>query len=241
MTSGETQNHQELKALALGWAREQGMSIAAAEVSFPHRRFRVDVAACSPVRKTPSRAPAAAITSILKAAALFECKQVRSDLVRDNKRHGLVAERLKTLQARRAGLESLLHLHLPHLANGESLFPEFDSYRLRETRHEGYRRLVRHIETAKRSIVHGTKFDRLFSYGLANLHYLVTEAAMAEAHEMPEGWGLLVRRGGSLELAVKPAWRNIHVEAQLIFLQRIAGRAVPRTAQDDGRAWAAGR
>jgi hypothetical protein len=221
---GETLSHAGLKTLALAWAVEQGLTLAAPEVSFPHRRFRVDVAACCPVRKTPSRAPAETISAVLKAAAVFECKQVRSDLIRDNQRHRLIAERLKTLHARRAGLESLLHLHLPHLANGESLFPEFDSYRLRETRHDGYRQVVRRLATAQRAIVHGTKFDRFSSYGLANLHYLVVEEEVAEPHELPAGWGLLVRRGAELELMAKPAWQNIHVEHQLIFLQRIAAR-----------------
>src|SRR5258708_31788321 len=83
---GETSNHATLKVLASSWARDQGMSLVAPEVSFPHRKFRVDVAACCPVRKAPSRKLVTSITSILKVAAVFECKQVRSDLVRDNKK-----------------------------------------------------------------------------------------------------------------------------------------------------------
>src|SRR5271170_3986442 len=132
MPGGETPNHSALKALALAWAREQGMSLAAPEVSFPHRKFRVDVAACAPTRKVPSRSSSQSITSVLKAAAVFECKQVRSDLIRDNKRRDILTNRLKELEARRTKLEALLHLHLPHLANGECLLPEYDSYRLSE-------------------------------------------------------------------------------------------------------------
>jgi hypothetical protein len=187
----------------------------------------VDVAACRPERKVPSRQPAASVTSILKGAAVFECKQVRGDLIRDNQRRRATAERLKALDARRIELEALLHLHLPHLANGESLFPEFDSYRLRPYRHDGYRKLVRHIDTARSALLFKTKFDRLLAYRLANLHYLVVEEHLVEAHEVPTGWGLLVRTGDRLELAAKPVWQNIGVEHQLIFLQRIAARKVP--------------
>jgi hypothetical protein len=227
MAFGETQKHASLKGLALAWARGQGLSLAAPEVSFPHRRFRVDVAACAPARKAPSRRPAASLRSVLTAAAVFECKQVRGDLIRDNKRRALIADRLKVLEARRARLEELLQLHLPHLANGESLFPEFDSYRFREHRHEGYGRLVKTIAASKRGILVGTKFDRLLSYRLSNLHYLVVEEALVETHEVPTGWGLLIRRGEELQLERAPTWQNINVEEQLVFLQRIAARKTP--------------
>jgi len=227
MPGGETPNHSALKALALAWAREQGMSLAAPEVSFPHRKFRVDVAACAPTRKVPSRSSSQSITSVLKAAAVFECKQVRSDLIRDNKRRDLIASRLKALEARRTKLETLLHLHLPHLANGESLLPEYDSYRLKEYRHAGYQKLIKDITVAQRGLLHGTKFHRLYSYGVANLHYLVVEEELLEDHEVPIGWGLLVRRGDELQQFKKPTWQNIPVEEQLVFLQRIAARKTP--------------
>lgn len=166
MAGGETFKHSSLKTLALAWARDQGMSLAAPEVSFPHRKFRVDVATCAPVRKVPSRRAVKSISSILKVAAVFECKQVRSDLIRDNKKREMLTKRLKTREARRLKLEALLQVHLPHLANGESLLPEFDSYRLREHQHEGYRKLVKEIALAKRGVLHGTKFDRLLSGGV---------------------------------------------------------------------------
>jgi hypothetical protein len=221
---GETARHLGLKGLAAQWAFDQGLSFVAPEVSFPHRRFRVDVAACAPARKVPSRKPVSHLASVLKAAVVFECKQVRSDLIRDTKMRTLLSERLKTLEARRERLESLLHVHLPHLANGEALFPEFDSYRLREHNHEGYKKLLREIRIAKRGVLCGTKFDRLLSYKVANLHYLVVEESLLELHELPTGWGLLIKRGDDLELLSKPTWYDIGVEEQAIFLQRIAAK-----------------
>jgi hypothetical protein len=225
---GETTRHLDLKCLAMSWAAQEGLSFVAPEVSFPHRRFRVDVAACAPARKIPSRKPVDSISAVLKAAVVFECKQGRGDLIRDNKRRALLGERLKALKARRVRLEALLHLHLPHLANGESLFPEFDSYRLREYNHSGYKKLLRQICISQRGVFGGTKFDRLLSYRVANLHYLVTEEQLMEQHEIPLGWGLLIRREERLELVSKPIWQAIDVEEQLIFLQRIAARNTSR-------------
>ena len=227
MATGETMQHAQLKILALAWAMREGMTIGAPEVSFPHRRFRVDVAACCPTRRAPSRPAPASLTSVLKAAAVFECKQVRSDLIRDNKRRAETAARLRSMEERRARMETLLNLHLPHLANGEALFPEFDSYRLREHRHAGYGKLVKRISEAKKGIAAGTKFDRLMSYRMANLHYLVVESDLVDVAEVPVGWGLLVREGEELRLAAKPVWQDIFVEEQLLFLQRIAARKTP--------------
>ena len=193
------------------------------------------MAACAPVRKVPSKSRPVAISSVLKAAVVFECKQVRSDLIRDNKRRAELTDRLRTLDARRTKLEQLLQLHLPHLANGESLFPEFDSYRLREHNHAGYQKIVRSIRVFKRGVVKGTKFDRLLSYRLANLHYLVADENLLETHEVPFGWGLLIRREERLELVQKPNWQVIPVEEQLIFLQRIAARkSSPSSSPENG-------
>jgi len=232
MAGGETLKHASLKTLALAWAQDQGMFLAAPEVSFPHRKFRVDVAACAPVRKVPSRRPVKSISSILKVAVVFECKQARSDLIRDNKRRILLTTRLKELEARRTKMEELLQIHLPTLANGESLFPQYDSYRFLEHRHDGYSKLIRRIAVAKKGLIDGIKLDLLQSYRMANLHYLVVDENVLQAHEVPFGWGLLVRSGEELQLVSKPAWQNINVEEQLVFLQRIAARKTPDPPKD---------
>jgi len=222
--TGETALHLGLKALAAAWAAREGMPFVAPEVSFPHRRFKVDVAACSPSLKAPSRQPVPHISSVLKAAAIFECKQARSDLIRDSKEQARLSEKLKRMETRRQEMESRMQIHLPHLANGEALFPEFDSYRLREHRHAPYTKLIREIRIAKKGVIEGTKFDRLYRYRLANLHYLVTEDGLLEEHEVPTGWGLLIRRGDILELVLKPAWQMIGVEEQVVFLQRMTAK-----------------
>ena len=117
-----------------------------------------------------------------------------------------------------------MQIHLPHLANGEALFPEFDSYRLREHNHAGYKKLIRELRIAKNGIMAATKFDRLYRYRLANLHYLVAEEGLLEHQEIPIGWGLLIRKEESLELIIKPVWQAIGVEEQVVFLQRMTAK-----------------
>ncbi len=94
-TYGETSRHLGLKALTVEWALAEGFSFVAPEVSFPHRRFRVDVAPC---RKTPGRKPVSSVSSILTEAVVFECKQVRSDLIRDNKQRALLSKGSRLLK-----------------------------------------------------------------------------------------------------------------------------------------------
>jgi len=81
---------------------------------------------------------------------------------------------------------------------------------------------MKNIAAARRGLIDCTKFDRLYSYRLANLHYLVVENDLMEPHEVPMGWGLLIRDGDTLRQAGKPTWQEITVEHQLVFLQRIA-------------------
>lgn len=217
---GETERHKGLKDLAVRWAKQNGLKLVAKEVSFPHNRFRVDVAAFRPHHKIPSKIQ---LTGDLGITAVFECKQSRSDLIKDSKNQEKALARLKALVQRKAKLESLLKIHCPHLARGEFLFPEFDNYAFESLEHETHRRVMRQIRETQSALSYKTKFDRMFRYKLANLHYLVLEQGIIKAHEVPLGWGLLIRRNeDSLELVEAPALQAISIPMQVFFLQRMA-------------------
>ncbi len=226
-TGRETERHRSLKALSIDWALEQGLALVGPEVAIPHRRFRVDVAACSPVWKAPPRKPLTTLTSVLKVAAIFECKQSRGDFLRDNKQRPELVSRIKTLEARRIRLERLLGLDMPHLTKGELLFPEMECTWLRDHNHYGYNKVINELTSLKQALRFNTKFDRLRSYRIANLHYVVAEENLMESSHVPLGWGLLVRRNDQLELVEKPLWQDIGLLEQLLFLQRIAARKTP--------------
>jgi hypothetical protein len=61
--NGETPTHLRLKRLALIWAQQNGHSACATEVSLPRCRYRADVAAYRPVRKSSSSFSVAAAPS----------------------------------------------------------------------------------------------------------------------------------------------------------------------------------
>jgi hypothetical protein len=207
---GETKAHRQLKRLAVLWAQAQGYSACAVEVTLPSCRYRADVAAYRARGSEPG------------ITAIFECKQVRSDLRRDNCCSSSARERLATVQKRRQVLEKHLRVHHPTLRAGESLFPEFDAHDFGAIEHRSYARVVRELGALQKRLHGGTKFECLTRYRCANLFFLVVPNELYHEAEVPLGWGALVQSGGSLDVRVKPAWHDNSAENRLKFLQRIA-------------------
>jgi len=87
--NGETQAHKDLKRLALIWAQTNGFRIAAAEVSLPNHRVRMDVAAYRSakirVTKQDERLKTNRLVwkSTIGVTAIFECKASKTDFIRD--------------------------------------------------------------------------------------------------------------------------------------------------------------
>ena len=211
MSAGETAAHQRLKGLALGWAVNAGLSIAALEVRVPRSGYRVDVAAYA--RGTKHQAV---------RTALFECKQARADLLQDSRAEVAPRERLAGLLARRAKLEDLIAEHRPDLRRGETLFPEFDSIDATGLRHETYAAIIGEIATLQRRLLHGVKFEKLRRYQAADALYLVVEEGIFAADEIPAGWGLLARKGDMLQAVRPPLRLSPSPEARVKLLENIA-------------------
>jgi hypothetical protein len=150
------------------------------EVRAPSSGFRVDVAA---VRLNRLQSES--------TVAVFECKQSREDLDRDNLRHCDLKTKLQALQERREKLEQLLAVHYPSLRTSDSLFPEWATFDFSAIDHAVYRQTIQKIARIQRQLFDNTKFDLMNRYKLGNLHYLVTTPGLLDEREVPLGWGLL--------------------------------------------------
>lgn len=216
---GESIRHRELKQLALAWAAERGLVLAATEVPLPRSAYRADVAACS--RRIDS---AEAVT------AVFECKASRADFMRDAAPEAALTTELVDLTARLTELRALIGAHRPDLRRGDELFPEFDCYDLRGLRHATHDRLTRRLRIAQRQLLEGTKFAKMVRWRSASLLYLVTDPDLLSPIEFPEGWGWLERSGDSLILRAKPRRHATRPAERIQLLERIAARlsAAPR-------------
>ena len=207
---GETEAHRRLKRLAVLWAQAQGYAACAVEVSLPQCRYRADVA-CYRARGNEEG-----------MTAIFECKQVLSDLRRDNCCSSSTRARLESVHKRRQILERHLRVHYPTLRGGESLFPEFDSHDFMAIKHHSYARVLRELGALQNRMRSATKFECLTRYRCANLFFLVLPNELYCEPEIPLGWGALVEMNGSLQLLRKPIWHENSAENRLRFLQRIA-------------------
>lgn len=207
---GETEAHRRLKRLSVLWAQAQGYGACAVEVSLPKCRYRADVAAYRARGSEPG------------ITAIFECKQVLSDLRRDNCCTPATRERLATVTKRRQTLERHLRVHYPTLRTGDSLFPEFDSHNFAAIENRSYARVVREFGALQNRIYGATKFECLTRYRCANLFFLVLPNELYREPELPPDWGVLVESDGTLMLQRKPVWHDNSAEQRLRFLQRIA-------------------
>ena len=208
---GESAVHRNLKRLALIWAQENGYPLAALEVSLPKSRYRADVAAYRPQ-----------LNGTLGHTVVFECKQSRPDLRRDDCRSPEMLRRLEAIYRRQQTLERNLRVHYPTLRCGETLFPEWDEFNFAAIEHRGYRRVVRELGALQNQLRDGRKFEKLSRYRCANLFYLVAPNDLIRLSEVPLGWGLLTAMEEQLTLVRKPVWHESEEGARLRVLQRIA-------------------
>lgn len=225
MAGNESAAHQGLKRLALAWAQRHGFRIAAAEVSVASLGgMRLDAAAYraeftqqnDAVTKRSVKMPC------LGATAVFECKSSRADFLKDSRCEERIAQRLRKLHEQRALYENSMQQYFPTLRHGETLFPEFDVYSFEAAGFEPYEKILAEIRSLSRRLHAQTKFDKLLRWKAANVHYVVAEPDIVRPHELPAGWGLLVRNDAALDLVVKAVWQEASEHSRWQLLLRIA-------------------
>ena len=240
MSGVETSTHARLKKLALDWAKQQGYPICGVEVRLPHSNYRADAVAYRPAsERLPmsgnGKGPIRLVRQpIVGATAVFECKQARSDFLKDSHTTAETTRRLKALDERRRTLERLLGMHLPSLRKGESLFAEYDAIDISNFEHKTYRKVMREISILQARLYGKTKFDKVARYRCANLCFLVVEDGILKSHEVPLHWGLLVRRDETLTLERMPVWQDVPIPTRLDLLQRIAATGTRRLNRISG-------
>jgi hypothetical protein len=146
---------------------------------------------------------------------------------------------MKELTALRTELEIDLKLNCPSLMKGDSLWPEYETPAFERSDHPIYLKVIRALSTLSRQLHFQTKMENLFKWNAANLHYLVVEPNLVADHEIPLGWGLLVRDGNRLKLHLRPDLKEIPEETRLAFLHRVAAAGTKATNREAGVDYAA--
>ncbi|HVZ94192.1 MAG TPA: hypothetical protein VG797_06755 [Phycisphaerales bacterium] len=242
----ESSRHADLKRAALRFLIEHGCSAAATEVRCPLSRYRADAAGYMDVRRptrderqrsgtlwggaAPSRPRREKIDPV---TVVIECKQCRSDFLRETaERDRLIDERTR-LTAEKSRIErDLIRHYEPHLQrSGSALFSELESWDFERSRLAAYREVVRALRRVEQGIHGDTKFFLMSQYRVADRLYLLTVPGLIKPREMPGGWGLLEwssRRGavpgpiGSVRQVIPAPERVSRPEVRSRLLRNIA-------------------
>jgi hypothetical protein len=231
MAHGESTAHRDLKRLAVGWSLANGFSLVGLEISVPRSQFRADVAAATPHCLSPAA-----------RVALFECKQSRPDLLRDNSHEPDLRTAAAAAADRLRALRDLLGSHRPDLRRGDMLFPEFAEFDFGSLRHAGLRRVEKQCAVLQRKLGLAVKFSRLARYRAADHLYLVTEPDLVAESELPPNWGWLVRVDDGLELRRPPVRLQTTPEMRIAWVEQLARAGSRELLRREGIAdprWAA--
>jgi hypothetical protein len=139
----------------------------------------------------------------------------------------------------RSELERHLKIHCPSLVKGDGLWPEYETAAFERSDHPPYLKILKALATLSRRLHGQMKMENFFKWNAANLHYLVVEPGLVADHEIPIGWGLLVRDGERLVLRVRPELRDIPEETRLGLLHRVAADGAKATSREAGANYAA--
>ncbi len=203
----ETDAHLALKRLAVAHLLRSGCMAVATEVLCPIARFRIDVAGYQDTLPLPAEALVAGVSAPLFAGQaaqatgsrrcpprtiIIECKQSRSDFLRDRRDMERLLSIRARLEARRVFIEERLRHEEPQLRRaGETLFPECDAWDFERSRRPSYQETLRRLERIDEQIHGETKFCRLARWRLADRMFLIAPRGMIRPGEVPPGWGLL--------------------------------------------------
>jgi hypothetical protein len=206
----ETRAHSRLKRLAAVFLRAEGFMAVAFEVRCPGSNFRVDAAGWLDRLPWPkddaggdaslwstvderARARTASERRCEPRTIIIECKQSRSDFIRDDRQADeLLALRDEAERWARHVEEHRIKPNEPELRrSGVALFPDLEDWDFTSSRLQSYRRLLRRIAALERQLYGETKFFRMARYRLADQLFLAAPRGLIRPREVPRGWGLL--------------------------------------------------
>lgn len=247
----ETREHHALKRLAIAFLLRQGCRAAAVEVRCPKSKYRVDAAGYLDAPPLTTRQEDRSAGTLFQdvrrprrlrpepQTVIIECKQARSDFLRDSAATERLLRIRDRLNERLAFLErNVIRQREPHLRrSGSALFPELEAWDFAGTSLRAYHSTLERLQRIEERLHGETKFCTAARHRLADRMYLLTPKGLLKPRETPPGWGLIEcpRRllsstpvrvgdlpGDAVRLVVEPAVRPCAPEQRVRLLRNIA-------------------
>jgi len=210
----ETNDHLDLKRLAVAFLRACGCSAVGVEVRSPISGFLFDAAGWRDSTPVPRRRSngewGMGFRRCEPESIIIECKQSRADFLRDSRdRERLMAEREKLHERREFLEERRIKPAEPHLRlMDSSLYDAKESWDFSKTSCVEHRDIVDAIERIERRLSDETKFGDIARWALADRLCLCAPSGLIRKREVPPGWGLIeCRRSRLRSAAADPAQR----------------------------------
>lgn len=220
----ETLAHRRLKEFAVAFLRERGCLAVASEVRCPISRYRVDVAGYCDSERTTNSIGRSFRKRCDPYTVVIECKQSRSDFLRDNERKDDLLTYRKDLHCiRRSIEETRVKKEEPNLRkSGSALFAELEEWDFSKSKLPSYRKVIAQLRLLDKKIYGHTKFHLLNQYQLADYLFIAAPRGMIRRCEIPPGWGLLEcprnwlkdDGGDFTEIALREAIKATRLSAQ---------------------------
>ncbi len=193
----ETRAHNQLKNLSVAFLRHFGCHALSVEVRCPISKFRADVAGYMdrppPLDGCGNSTPLSNKAKPDPRTVLIECKQVRSDFLRDGRETAKLLQRREQLTRIRRSIEELrIKSFEPHLQQtGTALFSEFEEWDFSKSKLASYKSVCAGLQRIDEQLHGQTKFCIIAQYHLADYLYIAAPQRMIRQRELPPGWGLL--------------------------------------------------
>ena len=137
-----------------------------------------------------------------------------------------LVDAIHALRVDRERLEAEIRETEPHLADSDTLFAEYRTWRYRESVNPAYRKLCRKLDALLRTLYRGSRLERVRRAECADRLYLAVPAHVMDPDELGDEWGLIyVYPDGRTELVREAEKLPCAEEARMHLALNIAAAA----------------
>ena len=174
----------EMKRAILAWLIPEKPSGMALNVPTRVSKYCADIAA---FWSSPAKKRLMAPTKTL----IVEIRKSREQCWPDCARQEELLPLLRKTKEEKASIEAILRREEPELKDGDTLFPEFESWNYKLTKKRKYHKCLKQLEEIEHALYKGSRFEQIRRAHVADYLYLAVPTGTVQPDELADGWGLI--------------------------------------------------
>ena len=206
----------DMKRAVLAWLVPQKPSGMALNVPTRVSKYCADIAAFW-------SSPAVKRLMAPDKTMIVEVRRNREQCWPDCSRQEELLPMLREKKDEKASIEAMLRKTEPELKEGDTLFPEFESWNYKQTKNRTYHKCLKQLEEIEHALYKGSRFEQIRRAHVADYLYLAVPAGTVSPNEMADGWGLVnIKPDMSIELVKEADRWDCPDRNKLHLIQHIA-------------------